>query len=138
MLKRWPGEGEMQAVHARPVTAVQLEELQLVVQSILEANPRKRKREHQPSKEQLKGEKAELEAIYPIGRKGVISVRRDVRRFPHTVTNHFVKVVRCTPRFVELRECAHRSEVCYQDDRVLLTKVRADWDRSRADSVFGA
>ena len=137
--KRWPGEEEILNVHASIVTAVQLDELKLVLESHpinAPAGAKKRKRDcrkKRPPKEQLDKERAELETLYPVGRKGVISVRHRSRK----VTNHFVKVTRCTPRFIELREYEHRSEICFRDKRIVVTRVQADWGRPREDSVFG-
>ena len=142
MLKRFPGVGEIQAAHANVVTAVQLREIKLV----LDSNPvdaptgekRKRvRREQRPSKEQQEKDRAELEAKYPVGRKGVVSVRREIGRHRHEVTNHFVRVTRCTPKFVEVREYEHSSQVCFQDSSVVLTRVQADWDRPGEDPVLG-
>ena len=143
MLKRWPGVGEIQAAHANVVTAAQLREIQLVFDSNPVDAPtgekRKRvRREHRPSKEQQEEDRAELEAMYPVGRKGVVSVRRDLGRYQHGVTNHFVQVTRCTPKFVEVREYEHSSQLCFQDSSVVLTRVQADWERPREVPVFGA
>ena len=142
--KKWPGVGDILAAHASVVTAAQLGELKLVLDSKPANAPtgtKKRKRvnqERRASKDQQVKDRAELENLYPVGRKGVISVRHDTGRFgPHHVTNHFVKVTRCTPRFVEVREYEHQSEICFQDICTLITRVQADWERPREKPVFG-
>ena len=137
MLKRWPGVREIQASHADVVTAVQLQEIKLVFGSNPAPSGEKRiSRRQRPSKEQQDKDRAELEAMCPVGRKGVVSVRRDIGDYE--VTNHFVQVTRCTPKFVEVREYEHSSQVCFRDSSVVLTRVQADWGRLREDPVFGA
>ena len=139
LAKRWPGEGEILTAHAALLTTVQLEELKVVQEKINAAAGAKKikRRGKRPSKKQQDTARAELEKTYPVGRKGIVSVRRDSGPFAHEVTNFFVKVTRCTPRLVELREYENGSEVRYQDDRILISRVRADWDRPRVDSVLG-
>ena len=148
LCKQWPGEGDIPAAHASVVSAAQLEELKLVLKLMHYSSPfsaptgtKKRKRvnqEQRPSKGQQNKDRAELENLYPVGRKGVISLRRAFGfSGRYNVTNHFVKVTRCTPRFVELREYEQLRTICFHDHRTFVTRVQAAWNYPREQSVLG-
>ena len=139
--ERWPGERGVLNAHSHLLlTPDEYYELQRICSANLVETTgavKKRKRTARQTKEQQEKARADLLEVYPPGRKGVVTVKHDGFAFPHRITNHFVKVARCTPKFVELCEYQHSSETAYVGYRIMARRVWAKWDAPSKDPVLG-